>query len=152
MSCFPPGPLPSRWGDPHHAHGHERSKQVVGWIVLTVAGFLLLVVGAVLWHNEGHLYDSCEVVNRLSWNIGSLRNCSGYHAASVVGLVLFLLGIAAFLTGGLLLLLLAPTRGHAEDGHGPHHAPPGFYPDPMGVMRWWDGNRWTSTTQGSPYG
>lgn len=33
------------------------------------------------------------------------------------------------------------------DGPPPAAPPAGWYPDPAGIQRWWDGNRWTAHTQ-----
>jgi hypothetical protein len=32
----------------------------------------------------------------------------------------------------------------------PPAAPPGWYPDPAGLVRWWDGTQWTPVTQAPP--
>ena len=34
----------------------------------------------------------------------------------------------------------------------PGYPPPGWYPDPLGVTRWWDGGTWTAVTQSPPGG
>ena len=38
----------------------------------------------------------------------------------------------------------APEPGQ-QPGHQPAQAPPGWYPDQQGSMRWWDGQQWGAT-------
>lgn len=38
---------------------------------------------------------------------------------------------------------LAQAQVHHVESAAPRNARPGWYPDPTGRMRWWDGVRWT---------
>jgi len=128
-------PAPSNYGwTPPQRKSHG------GLIALTVCGVIVAILGFLFWRGAANSYVNCQDPYIQSVQ----QNCSRYSAIAVIGLVAFLAGIACFLTGGILLLV----KGRAPRTP---PLPPGWYTDPTGTPRWWDGAQWSPTTapQGS---
>jgi hypothetical protein len=111
-------PLPPNYGQ-IGPQGKSRDR----WLVLSICGGLLLIAGLLI--------------------AGAPHNVRSVLVP--IGTFVCLAGFVCMLTGGILYI----TKGKASRPGIPTHQlpPPGWYPDPAGVTRWWDGRVWSSFTE-----
>jgi hypothetical protein len=110
-------PLP-----PSYGQLAPEGKSRDGWLALSISGGVLLIAGLLI--------------------AGATHNAGSVLVA--IGVVVCLAGLACLVIGGIVYI----ARGRASRlGVSTHQLPPpGWYPDPTGVTRWWDGGAWSSFT------